>query len=193
MFGGPVRQSPAWPSRIWRDSRTSDVGQQRSRQPPCVDREEDAEHNASKRQRRAIERLARHAIDHEVGGERRQRDGVRSQTWADRLRLERPPHEPQEGPTKQPHGCESENEEERNLELMHTWESSSLCFLPRPLRPPPRRPDWRPDLADCVSRVADRIASARGPPNTGDKLRASNMLNARQLHPLVLRLRPPPH
>jgi len=41
----------------------------------------------------------------------------------------------------------------------------------------------------CVTGIASR--SSPCPQNTGDKLRASNTLNARQLHPLVLRLRTP--
>ena len=60
----------------------------------------------------------------------------------------------------------------------------------------------RRGIADtCTSRapVRDQLSHASsssahlppGPPNTGDKLRASNTLNARQLHPLVRRPRRP--
>ncbi len=41
--------------------------------------------------------------------------------------------------------------------------------------------------ADPRHRIRCAGAPPRGPPNTGDKLRASSMLNARQLHPLVRR------
>ena len=54
-----------------------------------------------------------------------------------------------------------------------------------------------PHVAEVITKGGfaphdDRTGSAhpsdKSPPNTGDKLRASNMLNARQLHPLVVRL-----
>ena len=51
-------------------------------------------------------------------------------------------------------------------------------------------------LSECDGRRVFAPASSRSalppdcPPNTGDKLRASNTLNARQLHPLVRRPRP---
>jgi len=59
---------------------------------------------------------------------------------------------------------------------------------------PRRRLDWEPWFLNRERRTllqADKSLprSSTSQSNTGDKLRASNMLNARQLHPLVRRHR----